>query len=99
MTGNAASGPMLPRPSTAEPSVTTATVLRLMVSFRAADGSFGDGHGDPRHARGVGHREVVARLERDLGLDRDRAAQVQQERAVAHGDDPGALHDLDGGAQ
>ena len=39
ITGNAASGPMLPRPRTAEPSVTTATVLRLMVSFRAADGS------------------------------------------------------------
>ena len=40
MTGNAASGPMLPRPSTADPSVTTATVLRLIVSLRAADGSF-----------------------------------------------------------
>ena len=38
MTGRAASGPMLPRPSTAEPSVTTATVLRLMVSLRASAG-------------------------------------------------------------
>ncbi len=36
MTGSAASGPMLPSPSTAEPSVTTATVLRLMVSRRAS---------------------------------------------------------------
>ncbi len=36
ITGSAASGPMLPRPSTAEPSVTTATVLRLMVSRRAS---------------------------------------------------------------
>ena len=38
ITGMAASGPMLPRPSTAEPSVTTATVLRLMVSLRASAG-------------------------------------------------------------
>ena len=39
MTGRAASGPMLPRPSTAEPSVTTATVLRLIVRLRTAEGS------------------------------------------------------------
>lgn len=38
MTGMAAIGPMLPRPSTAEPSVTTATVLRLMVRRRASSG-------------------------------------------------------------
>ena len=38
ITGIAASGPMLPSPSTAEPSVTTATVLRLMVSRRASSG-------------------------------------------------------------
>ena len=38
MTGSAAAGPMLPRPSTAEPSVTTATALRLMVSRRASSG-------------------------------------------------------------
>ncbi len=38
MTGNAAAGPMLPRPSTAEPSETTAMVLRLMVRFRASSG-------------------------------------------------------------
>ena len=31
ITGRAASGPMLPRPRTADPSVTTATVLFLMV--------------------------------------------------------------------
>ena len=29
---------MLPRPSTAEPSVTTATLLRLMVSLRTSSG-------------------------------------------------------------
>jgi hypothetical protein len=38
ITGIAASGPMLPRPSTAEPSVTTATVLPLIVSRRASSG-------------------------------------------------------------
>ena len=36
ITGSAAYGPMLPRPSTAEPSVTTATEFRLMVRRRAS---------------------------------------------------------------
>ena len=40
ITGRAAAGPILPRPSTADPSVTTATVLRLMVSRRASSGFF-----------------------------------------------------------
>ena len=40
ITGSAAAGPMLPRPSTADPSVTTATVLRLIVSRRASSGFF-----------------------------------------------------------
>ena len=35
ITGIAASGPMSPRPSTAVPSVTTATVFCLMVSVHA----------------------------------------------------------------
>ena len=38
ITGSAAFGPMLPSPSTAEPSVTTATLLRLIVSRRASSG-------------------------------------------------------------
>ena len=38
ITGRAAAGPMSPRPRTAVPSVTTATVLRLMVSRRASSG-------------------------------------------------------------
>ncbi len=38
ITGIAASGPMFPNPRTAVPSVTTATVLRLMVSRRASSG-------------------------------------------------------------
>jgi len=38
ITGMAAAAPMLPSPSTADPSVTTATVLRLMVSLRTSSG-------------------------------------------------------------
>ena len=40
ITGSAAPGPMLPRPSTAEPSVTTATELPLIVSRRTSSGLF-----------------------------------------------------------
>jgi hypothetical protein len=38
ITGMAASGPMSPRPSTAVPSVTTATVLALIVYLNAFRG-------------------------------------------------------------
>ena len=38
ITGMAAAAPMLPSPSTADPSVTTATVFRLIVSRRASAG-------------------------------------------------------------
>ena len=39
MTGSAAKGPMSPRPSTAVPSVTTATILPLVVYSQTASGS------------------------------------------------------------
>ena len=52
-------------------------------------GILGDRAADARHARRVGHREVIARPDRDLGLHRDLAAEVQQEGAV------GDLLDLD----
>ena len=39
MTGIAAAGPIFPKPSTADPSVTTATVFRLIVNLRASLGS------------------------------------------------------------
>ena len=39
ITGMAASGPMSPRPSTAEPSDTTATELRLIVYWKALERS------------------------------------------------------------
>ncbi len=40
ITGIAPYAPMFPRPRTAEPSETTATMLPLTVSFLASDGSF-----------------------------------------------------------
>ena len=39
ITGSAASGPMFPSPSTAVPSVTTATAFCLIVRFQAFSGS------------------------------------------------------------
>ena len=39
ITGRAASGPMSPRPSTAVPSLTIATQLRLIVRFQTLSGS------------------------------------------------------------
>ena len=83
ITGSAAAGPMLPSPSTADPSVTTATVLRLMVSRRASSGVLRDGEADARDPRGVGHRHVVAGAQRHLRRHLDLAAEVQQEGAVA----------------
>ena len=38
ITGSEAAAPMFPKPSTADPSVTTATVLRLIVSRRTSSG-------------------------------------------------------------
>ena len=83
MTGSAAYGPMLPRPSTAEPSVTTATEFRLMVRRRASSAVPRDRHRDPAHAGGVRHGQVVPVPQRHLGAHLDLPAQVQQERAVA----------------
>ena len=84
ITGSAASGPRLPSPSTAEPSVTTATVLRLIVSRRTSPGR----STIARHTRAtpgrVRHRQVVTGLQRDLRLHLDLAAEVEQERAVGH---------------
>ena len=91
ITGSAASGPMLPSPSTAEPSVTTATVLRLIVRRRASLGALGDGPAHPRDAGGVGHRQVVAVAQRHLRLHLDLAAEVHQERAVGDLADGDAL--------
>jgi hypothetical protein len=41
-----------------------------------------DGHRDAPYARRVSHREIVARLQRQLGIDLDLATLVHQERAI-----------------
>ena len=82
ITGSAAAGPMLPRPSTAEPSVTTATELRLTVSRRASSGFVDDRLADPGDPGRVDHRQVVTVADRVLGLHLDGAAEVHQEGAV-----------------
>ncbi len=59
ITGLPASGPMLPRPSTAVPLVTTATRLPREVSERASAGSRGDRVAGRGHTRRIGEREVA----------------------------------------
>ena len=54
-----------------------------------------DGGGHARHARRVGHREVVAGGDRDLRLDDDLAAAVHEEGAVRDALDRDALERLD----
>ena len=55
----------------------------------------GDRAADSCDPWGVGHREVVARLDRDLGDDLDLAAGVQQEGPVGEMDDLDALDSAD----
>ena len=74
---------MLPRPRTAEPSVTTATVLPLIGQPPDVLGVLGDRHAHPADAGGVGHRQVVAVAQRHLRGDLDLAAEVEQEGPVA----------------
>ena len=78
------------------PSLTTATVFCLIVRFQAFGGVGRDRRRDPGDARRVGHREVVARLQRRLQRDLDLAAEVHEERAVGDVDDLDARHALDG---
>ena len=99
ITGIAARGPMLPRPSTAVPSETTATVLRLIVYWKALSGSSWIARADAGHARGVGHREVVAGLQRALVLDLDLAPDVEHEGAVGGVEHAGAGDRVDGVGQ
>ena len=80
ITGIAASGPMSPSPSTALPSVTTATVFRLIVRFHALSGSCGDRLG--RRARRRACRPSRGRRASSPARSShvDLAAEVQQER-------------------
>ena len=81
---------MSPRPSTAEPSETTATVFFLIVKSKAFWRSRVDLLADPGDAGRVGHREVVARLQRVLVVLLDLAAAVHRHRAVDVVEDAGA---------
>src|SRR3954454_6788816 len=84
MTGIAAAAPRLPSPSTAEPSVTTATVLRLIVSRRASDGLAAVAW-QTRGAPGGVARERAARVRRAaLGCPPRFAAEVDQKGPVGH---------------
>ena len=61
-------------------------------------GVLGDRQADPGDARRVDHRQVVTGADRHLGLHRQLAAEVHEERAVGHAADLDALdlaHPLD----
>ena len=82
ITGLPASGPILPRPSTAVPFDTTATRLARAVSS-AACGRIGDDRlAGGRHARRIGERQVALVAERlgrlDLQLSGLRRAVIDQ---------------------
>ena len=82
ITGIAACGPMSPSPSTADAVGDDRDVVAL---DRVPEGQLGvlvDRLADARDARRVGHREVVAGLQRMLVELGDLAAVVQLERAV-----------------
>ena len=82
ITGIAASGPMSPSPSTAVPSETTATVLRLIVRLHAFSGSSAIAS-ETRATPGVYAIERSSRVyERRLQRHLDLAAEMHQEGAV-----------------
>src|SRR6476469_8364607 len=82
MTGMAAAGPMLPSPSTADPSVTTATVFRLIVSRRASAGFSAIARQTLGHTGRVRAGQVVPVFERHLRVDVALAPEMQQERPI-----------------
>ena len=88
---------MLPRPSTAVPSVTMATVFFLIVSSCTRSGRASISRAHAGDARRVRHREVVAVADRHAGQDLDLAAVVHVERAVADREDLDAVDVVDGG--
>jgi len=82
------------RPQVAKPEDSAAVghdshAVALDGQAASAVGVLGDGSTDARHARRVGHREVVASLDGDLADDLDLAAGMELEGAV------GILQDLD----
>ena len=78
------------------PSVTTATVFCLIVRFQTLRGVVGDRPADAGDARRVGHREVVARLQRRFGAISILPPRWMQERAVGDVLDLDAVDRADG---
>ena len=87
ITGIEASGPMSPRPSTAEPSRDDGDRVALDRVLEGLVAVVVDRHADAGDARRVRHREVVAGLERVLVALLDLAADVHAQRAVGGVDD------------
>ena len=92
ITGSAPSGPMSPSPSTAVPSLTTATVFCLIVSDQTFVGICRDRGRDACDTGRVGDREIVARLERRSRRHLELAAEVGEERAVGDVLDLDSMH-------
>ena len=86
ITGFDASGPILPRPSTAVPLETTATRLARIVSEAASAGFVGNRRAGGGHARRIGEREVALVGERlgrlDLELTRPRQPVIGERRGL-----------------
>ena len=80
ITGSAAAGPMSPRPSTAVPSVTTATSRGARCSGRASVGVRGDRLADPGDAGRVGERQDSRSVSGSGAADRELAALVHARR-------------------
>ena len=76
MTGIPATGPMSPRPSTAEPSVMTATMFCRRVSWKDSGGVLLDLQAGGGHAGGVGQGEVLLGLDGVAGDDLQLALEL-----------------------
>ena len=97
ITGMAASGPMSPRPEHRGAVGDDGHRVRLDRVLERLLAVLGDRRAHARDARRVGHRQVVAALQRDVQAGVDLAAPVHLEGAVGDLDDLGGLHRLDGG--
>ena len=91
MTGSDAAGPMLPRPEHRRAVGHDGHGVALHGQPPDVVGLRGDGHAHAGDAGRVGHRQVVARAQRDLRAHLDLAAEVEQEGPVADLADRDAL--------
>ena len=92
ITGSDAAGPMSPRPSTAVPSLITAT-RRLAQVYWLGQGVVGrDRAADLGYARGVGDRQRALGVQRRLQLDGQLAADVSGEDLLVIDDEAGGTH-------